>query len=131
MKKKILIVLLLLLAFLIRVPGINYPLYMDECNWPHQIRTYQYFSTSEEVPHPPLTLVVYKFTSDILGLKLWVFRLTPLIFAMASIFLVYIISKRNYSTNAAFFSVALIGISFWHVLSSLMVDMDGSILTYF
>jgi hypothetical protein len=122
--------LLLLLAILVRIIGLNSILYVDESMWALEMIDYKYSSTPKYIPHPPVSLWIYKFFTDIFGLQTWSLRLIPLLFGLLTICLTYLMAKENYNTKTALFSLFLISFSFWHILASLQVDMDGSILSF-
>jgi len=129
-KMKKYLILILIVAFFIRLIGINTVIYGDEAYWSIEMQNYHYLSLGKLIPHPPVSLTFYKLFTDIFGIKTYVLRLVPLIFGLATILIVYIISKKHYNKKAAYISIGLMALSFWHILASLQIDMDGSILSF-
>ncbi len=126
--KDYLLFLFIVLVFLtIRFINIDTPYHQDEYKWPLYAEKIVYKPGS--VPHPPLTEFIYQKTGDIFGLDS--FRITPLIFSLCNLFLLFIVSKRRYGKKNAFIISSIFAISFFSVLSSLMIDTDGAILPFF
>lgn len=130
------LITILFIALIIRLIGINKFFFADEAGWAsiteHIIYNFFTFLPGYGIfPHPPIGPLIYIIFSSIFGDSTWVFRLVPIIFGMGSIILTYLIAKKIYNEKIALISAAIMTFSFWHVLASLQVDIDGSILTFF
>lgn len=129
-EKKLYILVLLFLAFiLIRTFGLNIPFYADETRW--AVVTEMPFSDYMNlIPHPPISILLYKSISMLLGLSTFSIRLFSLIFGFLSLIMVYFIAKNNFGEKTALYSMIIMVSSFWSVLASLQVDIDGSLLMF-
>jgi len=124
----------ILLVFLIsiRLFALNQPLFDDETNFVQSISNPGPYYTINPFgihPHPPLGGWGYFLFGTLLGLEVWVYRLLPLFFWIFNITLVYLLVKKYYSSKAALFSSLLMGLSYYSMLISLQIDIEGSFLT--
>lgn len=127
-KREVLILLAIATLFLaLRLPGVYSPYHQDEYKWPIIVN----LSLTEPggIPHPPLGEAIYRTTFNLLGSNN--FRITPLVFGFANLFLIYFVVRRRYSEKAAQWSALFFTLSYYSVLASLMVDTDGQILPFF
>jgi len=127
MKKLFLI--LLSIAFLIRLLGINTVLHTDEVSWAMAVLQ-PFPKYINWIPHPPLAVILYKIPSILFEVTTQNLRIVPLIFGLLTIFLTYKIGQKLYNEKAAIIATILMTFSFWHNIASTQVDMDGSILTF-
>lgn len=131
------LVLILLLALIIRSFGLNLMLIDDEAV--NQIGV-QHFLGGEYpffMPHPPgyiLSLYLY-YTIDTLFFNFiphhLPVRLLPLFFGLLTIVVVYYFTRSIYDDRTAFLAAGIMSISFYHILASLQVEKDGSLLAFF
>ncbi len=119
--------LIVALFILLRIPALNTPYHQDEYKWPLYAEAIEFAPGS--VPHPPLTEFIYQLTGDVFGLNN--FRVTPFIFSIANLFLLFIFVKRRYGFNVGIISSLFFTVSYFGLLSSAMVDTDGTILPFF
>ncbi len=78
--------------------------------------------------HPPIYFLLQKLF--IVPNVFWTARLVPLIFGIMNIILVYILSIKIFDKKTAIFSSLLMTFSFWPVLASSMVDINGSLIMF-
>ncbi|MDP3954722.1 MAG: glycosyltransferase family 39 protein [bacterium] len=127
-KKEIIIFAVILSLFLLtRLPGIHFSYFQDERKY---IGIGQ--RTLEGIvntAHPPLTEIIMAGTSKIFGSDN--FRAMPLIFSTAGLFLLYFFVRRNFGVKTALWSSFLFTVSFYSVLASLTVDVDGGVMPFF
>lgn len=116
-----------LLFILLRIPALDTPYHQDEYKWPLYAEGIEFSPGS--VPHPPLTEFIYQVTGDAFGLNN--FRATPFIFSIANLFLLFIFVKRRYGFNVGIITSLFFTFSYFGLLSSVMVDTDGTILPFF
>lgn len=127
-KKEILILVGIALLFLVlRVPAVHHLYHQDEYKWPLIVNPA--LTAPGGIPHPPLGEAIYRSTLYAFGGDN--FRLTPLLFGLANLLLLYFVVRRRYSIKAAQWSAAIFAFSFYSVLASLMVDTDGQIMPFF
>ncbi|MFH0804152.1 MAG: hypothetical protein V1896_00945 [Candidatus Zambryskibacteria bacterium] len=128
------IVLLAIFAVL-RLPAIHSPYHQDEYKWVQY--AHPEITLPGTVPHPPLTEFIYaKTLGPLLGDSN--FRFIPLIFSVANLFLIFYLAKIIFdpldklrASKTAFWTAFLFVTSFYSVLASLMVDVDGAIMPMF
>lgn len=113
---------------LLRLPGINTPLHQDENKWPAYLGPNSL--EGEIIPHPPLGAFIYKTAGNIVGFN-ENFRFVPLLFSLANLLLIFYLASILFDKKTAFWTAGLFSVSFFSVLSSLMVDTDGAILPFF
>jgi hypothetical protein len=117
-----------ILFLFLRLPGIHIPYHQDEYKWPLYSDTSVYAPGS--VPHPPLTEFIYRVVAPNFGYEN--FRLVPLIFSFADLFLLFYLSLIIFKNKrSAFVAAVLFSVSFYSILASLMVDVDGAIMPFF
>jgi hypothetical protein len=124
--------IILLFFFIgIRLFGLSQPVFDDETNHVQSINdpgphyTIKPFQIHK---HPPLGGWLFFLTGNLLGQEAWIYRLVPLFLWVINIVLVYLIVSREYSKRAALFSSILMGASYYSVLMSLQIDVEGSLL---
>ncbi len=122
------ILALIFIVFIgLRLPALNRPYHQDEYKWPMYAYNIGYEPGS--VPHPPLTEFIYKTTGALFGPDM--FRVTPLLFSIGNLVLLFIFLRRRWGSTAALFGSFLFSISFYGALASVTVDTDGAILVFF
>ena len=135
-KKEILIFVGIAVLFLaLRLPAVHSPYHQDEYKWIEY--SHPEMSAGATVPHPPLTEFIYiKTLGHLVGDNN--FRFIPLIFGFADLFLIFYLAKIIFkpfdklrASKSAFWIALLFTISFYSVLASLMVDVDGMIMPFF
>lgn len=115
--------LILILALIIRLPGLFHFAAVDEIGW---------LSWDEwKNWHPPLSILVHSFFRLVFGNFVWVSKLLLMLVGLANICLVYLIARRVYNNKSALFSAAIMAFSAYSILASLQIDIDGSFLMFF
>jgi 4-amino-4-deoxy-L-arabinose transferase-like glycosyltransferase len=125
----------LLVALALRLPGMGLVPYYDEASF---ISGTQNFLAGDPgrpytdfIPHPPLSMVLYGASFLAFGASAYAARLVPLLAGMATIIVSYLLARDLYGRRAAILAAALMSLAFYHVWSSLLVDIDGGILALF
>ncbi|KND49443.1 MAG: Melittin resistance protein PqaB [Parcubacteria bacterium C7867-003] len=127
-KKEWLFIGLIFLLFLsFRLPAINIPYHQDEYKWVQY--SHPEILPPGTVPHPPLTEFIYTRLGPILGDDN--FRVIPILFSVVNFFLLFYLAKTLFDKRTAFYVVGLFAISFYSVLASVMVDVDGAVMPFF
>ncbi len=127
-KKEVIFLFLIAVLFLaIRIPGVHIPYHQDEYKWPMYSDPAIYAPGS--VPHPPLTEFIYRIVAPNFGYDN--FRFVPLIFSFINLFLLYYLTKSIFNEKVARWVTFLFSISFYSILSSLMIDVDGTVMPFF
>src|SRR3989344_4975448 len=127
-KKEIIFFVLILIIFLaIRLPGLHFSYFQDEGKY--AAIGQRALEGVVNSPHPPLTEIIMAGTAKIFGADN--FRTMPLVFSIANLLLLYIFVRRNFGVNTALWSSFLFTISFYSVLASLTVDVDGAVMPFF
>ncbi len=123
-----LFILIFAVFLLIRIQGVDIPYHQDEYKWP--LYSYNIGYSPGSVPHPPLTEFIYVNGGQLVGADY--FRLIPLGFSILNFFLLgwlaYVLFKNKFVVLSVLF---LFTISFYSVLASLMVDVDGAVMPFF
>ncbi len=127
-KKGILIFLAIVVLFLVlRLPALHQPYHQDEYKW------VSFFGSGEEsvgvIPHPPLAEFVYSKLGPVVGENN--FRAIPLIFSLLNLLLLFYLAKIIFDYRTAYGTILLFTVSFFSVLASLMVDVDGAVMPFF
>ena len=140
---KLFLVAILLVAFLVRIAGINTILFFEEAEWGMfaQDHTFTNLGLTFNLkdgpvlwPHNPLVPVLFKAAtiySTTPAAMTSAMRMVPVIFGMATIILMYFMARRFYSQKAALITAGLMAIGYWHLLASLDVDIEGAVLTFY
>jgi hypothetical protein len=128
-KKEWLAVALLILVFLgIRIPAVHNSYHQDEYKW--VLYAHPEWTPPGTVPHPPLTEFIYTRIGPLFGDNN--FRFIPLMFGVVNIVLIFWLARIIFkSRRIAFWAAFLFTISFYSVLASLMVDVDGAVMPFF
>lgn len=123
-KREVLALLILLTAFVaIRLPGLSLPYHQDEWKMAEIMRANMVGGLAA---HPPLSELTYRWSANIVGADN--LRITPLFFGFISLVLLYIVVRRRAGKTAALVAGGLYVISTYSVISSLMIDVDGTLL---
>jgi hypothetical protein len=127
-KEFIWLAVLVALFLVLRLPAIHSPYHQDEYKWVQY--SHPEITPPGTVPHPPLTEFIYV---DSLGPLVGDnnFRLIPLSFGLVNLFLIFYLAKIIFDRKSAFWVAFLFVISFYSVLASLMVDVDGAVMPMF
>jgi len=120
---KLILILLIIIAFFIRLPGLNHFAAMDEKGWLSSEFWLNW--------HPPLSILMHTLFRFILGSNVWVSKLLMLLVGLVNICLVYFVSKDLFSEKAAIFAAGLMTFGAYPTLASLQIDIDGSFLMMF
>ena len=127
-RKEILILCLIFVAFLcLHLPGIHIPYHQDEYKWVEY--SHPEIIPPGSVPHPPLTELIYTKIGPLVGDDN--FRLIPFFFGIFNFFLLFYLVKIIFNKRTAFWAVSLFTISFYSLLASLTVDVDGAVMPFF
>lgn len=119
---------LLFISFLaIRLPGLDIPYHQDEYKWPLYANPEVFAPGS--VPHPPLTELIYRVGGHAIGYNN--FRMIPLGFSVLNFMLVAYIAYVMFGKRGSLWITSLFTFSFYGVLASLTVDVDGGVMVFF
>lgn len=122
--REIVVVLILLAVFIaIRIPGLSLPYHQDEWKMGEIMRSQMVGGLAA---HPPLSELTYRGTANIVGADNM--RITPLLFGVASLLLLYVVVRSRAGKMAAIIAAGLYTLSTYSVFSSLMIDVDGALL---
>ncbi len=128
-KKLFLLCFLFLCIFFIsiRLPGLDIPYHQDEYKWPLYANPAVFAPGS--VPHPPLTELVYRVGGHAIGYDN--FRMIPLGFSILNFILVAYAAYLMFGRKGSLWVTSLFTFSFYGVLASLTVDVDGAVMVFF
>lgn len=126
-KLQIILGLIILFFVLIHIPGLHLPYHQDEYKWPMYANPQ--LSSPGAVPHPPLTGFIYGVIGNKIGYDN--FRFIPFFFGMLNIFLVFYLAKTVFDKKTAIVVTSLFAVSFYSLLATLMVDVDGAVMPFF
>jgi len=107
--------------------GLDSPYHQDEYKW--VIYSHPELTPPGTVPHPPLTEFLYTRIGPIVGDNN--FRLIPFFFGTVNFFLLFYLVKTLFNKKTAMLAVTLFAISFYSLLASLTVDVDGAVMPFF
>ncbi len=119
--------LVVIIIFLVtRFSGVDFVYHQDEHRWVQLADE----TVREDVPHPPLTLILMKLTGAIVGFNN--LRILSVFFSFLNLWLIYLVVK-NISGNkkAALTAITLFTVNVYGLVAGLQVDMDGAILPFF
>ena len=119
--------LILVIFISVRLLGIHSPYHQDEYKWIQY--SHPEIIPPGTVPHPPLTEFLYTHLGPLVGDDN--FRFIPLLFSVLSLFLIFYLTKIIFDKKTALWTAFLFAISFYSVLASLMVDVDGAVMPFF
>jgi hypothetical protein len=127
-KSWILFGLLVLVFIALRVPALQIPYHQDEYKW--ILYSHPEIIPPGTVPHPPLTEFLYTRLGPIFGDNN--FRAIPYLFSVIDLLLIIWLATIIFkSEKAALWTGLLFTISFYSVLASVMVDVDGAVMPFF
>ncbi len=107
--------------------GLSFPYHQDEYKW--VLYSHPEITPPGEVPHPPLTEFIYTRLGPLIGDSH--FRFIPFSFGIFNFFLLFYLVKYLYDRKAAKIAVLIFTISFYSLLASLMIDVDGAVMPFF
>ena len=124
----LIILSLLFISFLaLRLPGLDIPYHQDEYKWPLYANPEVFAPGS--VPHPPLTELIYRVGGHAIGYNN--FRMIPLGFSVLNFMLVAYAAYLMFGKKGSLWATSLFTFSFYGVLASLTVDVDGAVMVFF
>lgn len=126
-KEFILLVILVALFITLHSSGLHIPYHQDEYKWVGY--SHDVGDERGAVPHPPLTEFIYVKLGPIVGDNN--FRLIPFAFGLVNLFLIFYLAKIIFEKKTAFWTAFLFVISFYSLLASLTVDVDGAVMPAF
>ncbi len=127
-RKDILVFASIFFVFIVlHLPAVHFPYHQDEYKWVYY--SHPELTPPGTIPHPPLTEFIYTKIGPIVGDNN--FRFIPFFFGLANFFLLFYLVKTVFDKKTAFWSVGLFTISFYSLLATLMVDVDGAIMPFF
>ncbi|MFH1409070.1 MAG: glycosyltransferase family 39 protein [Nanoarchaeota archaeon] len=143
MKKSLLliiIVLALLIGIGVRVVNLWTPLYEDE-HFYAQITsereqgffTFNTLYHGMELPwvHEPLSGLIWRAAHLFISPAALAVRAVSFIFGLGTMGIVFLFSCRIFSKRTAWITLVVMALSFYHVIASMQIDIDGAILTFF
>lgn len=107
--------------------GLHIPYHQDEYKWVGY--SHDVGEERGAVPHPPLTEFIYSKLGPIVGDNN--FRMIPFGFGLMNLFLIFYLAKIISDRRSALWASFLFVISFYSLLASLMVDVDGAVMPFF
>lgn len=107
--------------------GVGLPLHQDEYKW--VMYSHPEIIPPGTVPHPPLTEFIYTKIAPIFGDD--GFRFIPFIFGIFNLFLLYYLLEFLFNKKTAQIGITIFTFSFYSLLASLMVDVDGAVMPFF
>ena len=127
-KEWVWLVVLAVFFVILRLPAVHHPYHQDEYKWPMYANPA--ISAPGAVVHPPLAELVYRELGPAVGYDN--FRFIPFAFGLINLFLIFYLSKLIFnSSKIAFWTAFLFAVSFYSILASLMVDVDGAVMPAF
>ncbi|HII17038.1 TPA: hypothetical protein HA361_03940 [Candidatus Woesearchaeota archaeon] len=121
---------LILLGILLRVSSLDNVPYLDEAAWAYTATDTSMQTYASTIPHPPLAILLFKAPMLIAPYSDVMLRMVPLFLGLATLAVVFLIANILYGKSAAYWSLVIMSLSFWHVLASVQVDVDGAILAF-
>lgn len=119
---------ILLVFVLFRLPSVHAPYHQDEYKW--VLFAHPEIFAPGSVPHPPLTEFIYTRLGPVIGENN--LRVIPFAFSIANLFLIYLLARILFKDRKLIFlALSIFAISFYSVLASLMVDVDGAVMPLF
>ncbi len=134
MKKQTIILLsIFFFAILLRIFSINHTLFNDEGRPVLAIASEDSKAIffAHDSGHPPFSNWMYYLFYFFLGDHTYTYRLTSLFFSLLSIFLTYLIAKKEFTEEIALFSVGLLALSAWFVITSIQIHIDAPFMIFF
>lgn len=126
MSKHKLIFLILITVFLLtRLAGVDFVYHQDEHRW----LLLADGTVNEAPPHPPLALLLMKFTGTILDFEN--LRVLSVFFSFINLWLLYLVVGRMLDKKTALLASALYTLNIYSLVAGLQVDIDGAILPFF
>ncbi len=116
-----------LVFMVMHIVGLSRPLHQDEYKW--VLYAHPEILPPGTVTHPPLTEFIYTRLGPIVGDSN--FRYIPFAFSILNFFLLFYLVKYLYNKKTALISVSVFTLSFFSLLASLTVDVDGAIMPFF
>jgi 4-amino-4-deoxy-L-arabinose transferase-like glycosyltransferase len=107
--------------------GVHLPYHQDEYKW--KLYSHPEIIPPGTVPHPPLTEFIYTKIGPLVGDEN--FRFIPFSFGLINLILLYFLVKYLYGEKTAVISSIIFTFSFYSLLASLMVDVDGAVMPFF
>jgi len=150
MKKKTLLIIILVIAFSIRILGLNNVLYHEEADNtnfegylnskvshdmlsdnPERIAYLEETGYNEDMPnHGPLSVGLYFLSARIFGDTNFAYRVVVLIFGLLVLWYVYRFVKLFHNEETAWISVIIAALSFWITLGSISIDQHSAIAMF-
>lgn len=128
LKNTAVIFLLVVVAFIsMHILGAHSPYHQDEYKW--VLYSHPELTPPGTVPHPPLTEFIYTRIGPMVGDNN--FRFIPFTFGLINLFLLFYLVKYLYDKKTAYIAITIFTFSFYSLLASLMVDVDGAVMPFF
>ena len=125
-----LLILILLFAILLRSFGLDEAMYDDEANYAFAAANAEELGFNPHYYSPLLAQWSNGLSISTFGINTLAFRLVPLLFGVLTIIFTYLLAKEHYNKKIAILASTIMAISFYHILASLQIDVEGSILTF-
>jgi hypothetical protein len=129
LKKKEYFILCIFAVFFLttHIAGLHIPYHQDEYKWPQYANPA--ISAPGVVPHPPLTEFIYRVIGHAIGYDN--FRFIPFFFGILNLFLIFYLARIIFNKKVALWTTFFFTFSYYSLLASLMVDVDGAIMPFF
>lgn len=124
---KLIFIAIITLFLVTRLLGIDFIYHQDEHRW---LLLADGTELASATPHPPMTLILLKFTAAIFGF--FNLRILPIFFSLINLGLIWIIVRKfSNDIKLAMVAAALFTLNMYSLVAGLQVDMDGTILPFF
>jgi len=131
MKKTLkILIFILLLAIILRSFGLDEAMYDDEATYAFAAANAGKLGFNPYHYSPLIAQWSNILSINTFGINTFAFRLVPLIFGILTIIFTYLLAKEHYNKKIALLTSLIMSISFYHILASLQIDVEGSILTF-
>src|SRR3989344_8830738 len=118
------ILFIIILAFFLRIINLNQSLWLDEGAHVIMSQKSLYFIIFERMGdfHPPLSYIFYHFWLMLGQSEIWL-RLLSVIFGLATVFIVYKLTKKLFDEKTALLSAFFLAIAPFHIYYSQEIRM--------
>lgn len=130
MKNKLLIAALAV-GLVLRLLALNNTIAFDEFVQTRAVLEANEYGLDKSTEMNPLTTWTRLLVTGFLGVSVWSLRLTSLVFAALTAWVLFLLAKELFDKKTALWAVGLLSLSSWHALVSTSISFDGAFLAFY
>lgn len=110
-----------------RLLALSQPYHQDEYKW--ALAAEPRWGQEGSIPHPELARLTYEYVGGVIGYQH--LRIVPAVLSLIVLALIFVLVRREFGKREAFAAAGVFSLTFFALLGSVQIDIDGVFLPLF